>query len=140
MYVRFWIFMQYLLLLRHCNLLVLQHLICSMFPLHRRVMVMFLLVFILIEGICVKIWTWSWLAGFKCRHPGESDALAMSASQGGSPSKKHLLSWRWTQERRMETGVLPTGGWTAQVSAFASCLCSSSAVRCSWKGRVLWIT
>lgn len=49
---------------------------------------MFPLVLILIECICVKIRTWGWLAGFKSHHPGESDTLAMSASQGGSPSKK----------------------------------------------------
>lgn len=98
---------------------------------------MFPLVFFLIVCICVRVRTWSWLAGFKCHYAGESDTCALSASQGGSLSTKHLLSWGWTQEGGMEDRtLLPTGGWTAQ----ASCLLSSSGLRCSWKGRVLWIT
>lgn len=130
-YIRLKIFAQCLLLLRQSNLLVAQHLICSTFPSHKQVFSMLPLVFILIENVHSNIRTCRWLAGFKV-------------------SGEVIFQPRWlTKEKIPELGMDPGKGcggqdlvayWRVDSTGLDCSLCSSSALRCSWKGRVLWTT
>lgn len=51
-----------------------------------------------------RIRSWGWLVAFKNHHSGEGDTSAVSASQGGSSSRKHPLSW---ESGRGEAGGAP---------------------------------
>lgn len=51
-----------------------------------------------------RIRSWGWLVAFKNHHCGEGDTSAVSASQGGSSSRKHPLSW---ESGRGEAGGAP---------------------------------
>lgn len=54
------------------------------------------------RGFRIRIW--GWLVAFKNHHCGEGDTSAVSASQGGSSSRKHPLSW---ESGRGEAGGAP---------------------------------